>query len=97
MRYKSEDYFTVINKKTGLKISDCGNENDAIMMVSFDPNNRTYTRNKFLMGQVVDVEIQKQLPTNEIVVVSKESNASNKKLKEYTNKLAQSDLEPLKL
>jgi hypothetical protein len=37
------------------------------MMVSFDPQNRTYTRNKFLMGPVVDVEVPKALPTNEIV------------------------------
>ena len=37
-------------------------------MVAFDPENRTYTRNKFLMGPVVDVEIPKALPTNEIVV-----------------------------
>jgi hypothetical protein len=37
-------------------------------MVSFDPQNRTYTRNKILMSPVIDVEIPKALPTNEIVV-----------------------------
>ena len=67
-KYQSEDYFSVINKKTGKKLLDCGTEEDAVVMVSFDPQNRTYTRNQFLMGQVVDIEMPKALPTNEIVV-----------------------------
>ena len=67
-KYNSEDYFSVIEIKTGRKIADCGEESDALMMVSFDPNNRTITRNKFMMGQVIDIEIPKALPTNEIVV-----------------------------
>ena len=67
MRYNTEDYFSVIDKKTGRKIFDCGEEIDAISMVSFDPENRTITRNQFLMGQVIDIEMPKALPTNEIV------------------------------
>ena len=67
-KYNSEDYFSVIETKTGRKIVDCAEEVDAMMMVSFDPQNRTITRNKFMMGQVVDIEIPKALPTNEIVV-----------------------------
>ena len=67
-KYNSEDYFSVIETKTGRKIADCGEEIDALMMVAFDPQNRTITRNKILMSQVVDVEIPKALPTNEIVV-----------------------------
>ena len=67
-KYNSEDYFSVIETKTGRKIADCGEEIDALMLVSFDPQNRTITRNKFMMGQVVDIEIPKALPTNEIVV-----------------------------
>ncbi len=66
-KYRDE-YFSVLDKKTGRKLLDCGEESDALEMVSFDPHNRTYTRNKFLMGPVVDVEIPKALPTNEIVV-----------------------------
>ena len=66
-KYNSEDYFSVIETKTGRKIADCGEEIDALMMVSFDPKNRTITRNKFMMGPVVDIEIPKALPTNEIV------------------------------
>jgi len=67
-KYQSEDYFSVLDKKTGRKISDCGDEQDALMMVSMDPQNRTYTRNQFLMGQVVDIQMPKALPTSEIVV-----------------------------
>ena len=67
-KYNSEDYFSVIDKRTGRKIVDCGDELDALYMVSMDPQNRTITKNKFLMGQVVDVVMPKALPTNEIVV-----------------------------
>ena len=65
------------------------------MMVSFDTQNRTITRNQFLMGQVVDIEIPKQLPTNEMVVVEREPPKPPKQLKEYRNKLTQSDLQPV--
>ena len=67
-KYNSEDYFSVINKNTGKKIADCGEEADALMLVSFDPQNRTITTNKFLMGQVVDIVMPKALTTSEIVV-----------------------------
>jgi hypothetical protein len=67
-KYNSEDYFSVIDKKTGKKIVDCGEEADALAMITFDPQNRTYTRNKFLMSPVIDIEIPKQLPTNEITI-----------------------------
>ena len=94
MKYQTEDYFSVIETKTGRKICDCADELDALMMVSFDPHNRTITRNQFLMGQVVDIQMPKALPTTEIVPVEK---PQPKKLKEYRNKLPQSELEPLKL
>lgn len=67
-KYNSEEYFSVLDKKTGRKLLDCGDEVDALAMVAFDPQNRTYTRNKFLMGPVVDIQMPKALPTNEIVV-----------------------------
>ena len=92
MKKYNEEYFTVIETKTGKKIADCGDEQDALMMISFDPKNRTYTRNKFLMGPVVDIEIPKALPTNEIVPVQPRS---PKKLKLHRNKLKESDLEPV--
>jgi len=67
-KYQSEDYFSVLDKKTGRKLLDCGDELDALAMVAMDPQNRTYTRNQFLMGRVVDVQMPKALPTSEIVV-----------------------------
>jgi len=71
-KYQSEDYFSVLDKKTGRKLLDCGEELDALAMVAFDSQNRTYTRNQFLMGQVVDIQIPKSLPTNEIVIDTRE-------------------------
>jgi len=68
LKYNSEEYYSVLDKKTGRKLLDCGEELDALAMVAMDPQNRTYTRNQFLMGQVVDVQMPKALPTSEIVV-----------------------------
>jgi len=68
MKKYNEEYFSVINKSTGKKIVDCAEYSDAMAMVSFDPQNRTITTNKMLMGPVVDVEMPKALPTSEIVV-----------------------------
>ena len=68
MKKYNEEYFSVLDKRTGKKLLDCGSEEDALQMVAMDSQNRTYTKNKFLMGQVVDVVIPKALPTNEIVV-----------------------------
>ena len=60
------EYWVVKNKKTGKVISHCGDINDAIMMVSFDPHNRSYTRHRFIMDQVIDISFttDKQLPGN---------------------------------
>lgn len=69
MKKYNQEYFSVIETKTGRKIADCGEEEDALLMVSFDPQNRTITKNKFLMGPVVDIEIPKALPTNELVSI----------------------------
>lgn len=68
MKKYNEEYFSVIDKRTGRKIVDCAEYSDAMMMFDIDPHNRQITRNKFLMGQVVDIEMPKALPTNEIVV-----------------------------
>ena len=94
MKYNSEDYFSVIDTRTGRKICDCADEIDALMMVSFDQQNRTITRNQFLMGQVVDIQMPKALPTTEVVPVKKQQ---PKKLKQHQNKLPESELEPVKV
>lgn len=66
MKKYNEEYFSILDKKTGKKLFDCGDEMDAISMVNFDPQNRTYTRNKFLMGPVVDIQMPKALPTTNV-------------------------------
>ena len=68
MRKYNEEYFSVIDKRTGKKIADCGDKEDARMMMYLDPHNRQVVTNKFLMSPVVDVVMPKALPTNEIVV-----------------------------
>ena len=67
-KYNSEDYFTVRERRTHKKICDCGNFEDARMMMHLDGPNREIVKNKTLMSPVIDVEIPKALPTNEIVV-----------------------------
>jgi len=64
------EYWIVTDNKTGRVIAHCGDINDAIMMVGFDPNNRSYSRHRFIMDQVIDIKStsQKQLPTTDIIV-----------------------------
>lgn len=67
-KYNSEDYFSVRERRTHKKICDCGNLEDAKMVMSLDTPNREVVKNKTLMSPVIDVEVPKALPTNEIVV-----------------------------
>jgi hypothetical protein len=58
------EYWVVINNKTGRVICHCSDINDAIMIVGFDSSNRSYTRHRFIMDQVIDITstTDKQLP-----------------------------------
>lgn len=58
------EYWIVTENKTGRVIAHCGDINDAIMMVSFSPENRSYSRQRFLIDQVIDITstTDKQLP-----------------------------------
>jgi len=58
------EYWIITENKTGRVISHCGDINDALMMVNFDPHNRSYSRHRFLMDQVIDITstTDKQLP-----------------------------------
>ena len=67
MKKYNEEYFSVIDRRTGRKIVDCAEYSDAMMMFDIDPHNRQIIKNKFLMGQVIDIEMPKSLPTTEIV------------------------------
>jgi hypothetical protein len=58
------EYWIVTDNKTGRVLAHCGDINDAIMMVSFDPHYRSYSRHRVLMDQVINVTstTDKQLP-----------------------------------
>jgi hypothetical protein len=68
MKKYNDVYYTVRKKGTWKKICDCGDFEDARMMLHLDTQNREIVKNKPLMSPVIDIEIQKSLPTNEIVV-----------------------------
>ena len=66
--YLPDEYWSVIDTATGKKIADCGAEQDAKMLVEMFPGGRSYVKNtNHLMGPVVDIEMPKALPTNEVV------------------------------
>jgi len=94
LKYNSEEYYTVRERRTGKKICDCGDFEDARMMMNLDIPNREIVKNKTLMSPVIDIEIAKALPTTEIIPIQKQK---PQKLKEYKNKLPQSELELLNL
>lgn len=58
------EYWVVTDNRTGRVLAHCGDINDAIMMVNFDPHHRSYSRHRFLMDQVIDISstTDKQLP-----------------------------------
>jgi hypothetical protein len=67
MKKYNEEHFTVRERRTHKKICDCGSFEDARMMMHLDGPNREIVKNKPLMSPVVDIEMPKALPTNEIV------------------------------
>jgi len=58
------DYWVVTNTRTGKIIAHCGEEIDAIMLVGFDKDKRSYRKQRFIMDQVITVTstTDKQLP-----------------------------------
>jgi hypothetical protein len=58
------EYWIVTENKTGRIIAHCGDINDAIMMVAFEPDKRSYSRQRFILDQVIDISstTDKQLP-----------------------------------
>lgn len=86
------EYWIVTENSTGRVIAHCGDLADALMMVSFDPNNRSYTRNRFIMDQVIDVTstTDKQLP-GQIGLPS----GKVEQLNSYKEKLPEGQQEPV--
>ena len=58
------DYWSVVERQTGRKICECGEERDAMLLVSLDPQNKTYRKEKFILDQVITVHSEgiKELP-----------------------------------
>ena len=71
MKKYNEEYFSVRERRTGRKICDCGDFEDARMVMRLDTPNREIVKNKTLMSPVVDIEMPKALPTNEIAINTK--------------------------
>jgi DNA-binding beta-propeller fold protein YncE len=68
------EYWVVIDKTTGRVIAQCGTENDALMLVGFDKDKRTYRKQKFIIDQVITVTstTDKQLPGQQGLPAAKE-------------------------
>jgi len=73
-KYNTEDYFSVRERRTGKKICDCGDFEDARMIMNLDTPNREIVKNKTLMSPVIDVVMPKALPTTNIAVSNTEDN-----------------------
>jgi hypothetical protein len=97
MKKYNDEYFSVIDKRIGKKIVDCGEYSDAMMMFDTDPHNRQIIKNKFLMGQVVDIEMPKALPTSEIVVNMDGGVGGSWKVNESTGNGSSESLPQIKL
>lgn len=91
--YNTQESYSVWDKRTGRKIVDCSNVEDARMMLHMDVHNRQIIKNKTLMSITFDVELTKELPTSSITVTNKEENLLNQGI----NKLPESQLEPIKI
>ena len=68
------DYWVVTDRTTGRVIAHCGDERDALMLISFDPEKRTYRKQKFIMDQVITITAtqDKQLPGQQGLPAAKE-------------------------
>ena len=67
-KYNTEDYFSVRERRTGRKICDCGDFEDARMIMCMDAPNRQIVKSRTLMSPVIDIVMPKALPTNEIAI-----------------------------
>lgn len=59
-----DEYFSVLDKRTGRVIAHCGNEYDAQMMCNLELDKRIYKRERFIVDQIIDISstTDKQLP-----------------------------------
>ena len=96
--YVPREMWTVYDS-VGRKVADCGWECDAAILA--ERRNGTYRRNNTeLPGPVIDVEVQKALPTSSVVITSepeKETVEVQKQLETFTFKLPESEWEAVDL
>lgn len=88
------DYWVVTDTRTGRVIAHCGEEIDAIMLVGFDTDKRSYRKQKFILDQVITVTSteDKQLP-GQIGLPPGTYKIEDRKI----YKLEESDLEEIKI
>jgi hypothetical protein len=67
--------WSVIENRTGRKICECAEERDAMLLVSLDPHNKTYRKDKFILDQVITINSEgiKELPGQQGLPEGKES------------------------
>lgn len=77
------DYWVVIEKFTGRIIANCGNEEDALMMVNFDVQKRAYKRLRFIVDNIININFtkSKELPGQQGLPSAKISIDSSEKEK----------------
>ena len=93
MKKYNDEHFIVRERRTHKKICDCGNFEDARMMMHLDGPNREIVKNKTLMSPVIDIQIPKALPTNEIVIDTRQyQEHQDKWMVEKINQLPQISL-----
>ena len=97
-KYNTEDYFSVRERRTGRKICDCGDFEDARMMMNLDTPNREIVKNKTLMSPVIDIEMPKALPTTNISVSNVPENGCAPRRKQLGQiKLPEGQQEPFRV
>lgn len=47
--------YIIFDNRTGREICQCASFEDALLMISFDPDHRLWKKRKFILDQVVDV------------------------------------------
>mgnify|MGYP001204665646 FL=1 len=87
--YLPREFWSVYDS-VGNKIADCGIERDAKWLA--EVRRGTYRKNNTdLPGQVIDVEIQKILPTSNVVITSEQEHSeAPKELETFTFRLPES-------
>lgn len=88
------DYWIVKDNRNGKIIANCGNINDAIMLVGFDPDHRTYHRHKLICDQIITINAIAEKQLNQQVV---DNNTYTPKLDYQKNKLPEGEGIPINI